>query len=175
MVHVNISSLNYLWLSFSYLYWTHEFHLLSNSITFWLQLYCDILDFANIFFPLTYRSSIMRSKWTCPFVIWQKLCITSGCSSWENAALVYTQWHLMTMFVLSNNLCCIDNTCKVVQLVMDLIKMNCCWGGHKDRVIVLNLWLMWQITHLGHLSQITFHTSREKRCLGLLSDVLIIF
>jgi hypothetical protein len=30
---------------------------------------------------------------------------------------------------------------------------------------------MWQITHLGHLSQIAFHALREKRCLGLPNDL----
>ncbi len=152
MVHVSISSLNYLWFSFSCWYLTHEFHLLSNSITLSFQLYCDISNFADILFPLTYKSSMMKSGWTCTFVMWQKLCITSSCSNQENAALDCTQQHPMTMFVFSNNLCCINNICQVVQLVMDLIKMKFCWGGHKDRVILLNLWPMWQITHLGHFS-----------------------
>jgi hypothetical protein len=81
---------------------------------FSFQLHCDISNFVDVLFPLTYRNSMMRSGQTCPIVIWQKLCITSGCSSQENATFVYTQWHFMTMFMLSNSLCCINNTYKVV-------------------------------------------------------------
>ncbi len=80
----------------------------------------------------------------------------------------------MIKFVLSNSLHYIENACEVVDLVMDLIKMNCYWGGHKDRTIVPNLRLLWQITHLGHLSQISFCTLKEKRCLGLSRDLLIV-
>jgi hypothetical protein len=57
----------------------------------------------------------------------------------KNVALVYTQRHSTTMFMFSNNLHFINNTCKVVHLVMDLIRMNCCWGGHKDQTILLDL------------------------------------
>jgi len=41
-------------------------------------------------------------------------------------------------------------------------------------MIVPNLRLLWQITHLGHLSQIAFCTLTEKRCLGLPRDLLIV-
>jgi hypothetical protein len=57
---------------------------------------------------------------------------------------------------------------------MDLIKMNCCWGGHKDQVISPNLQPLWQISQLGHLSQIAFRILRENRCLGLPSHLLIV-
>jgi len=39
---------------------------------------------------------------------------------------------------------------------------------------VPKLRLLWQITHLGHLSQIAFCTLKEKRCLGLSRDLLIV-
>jgi hypothetical protein len=34
----------------------------------------------------------------------------------------------------------INNSCKGFHMVLDLIKMNCCWGGPKDQVILLDLW-----------------------------------
>ncbi len=173
MVHASILSLNYLWFFLfvfnTWIPFALQFHYTLTLILLWH------FRFVNILFPLTYKSSMMRSGWICPFVLWQKLCITSNCNSRENVTLIFTQQHLMTMFMLSNSLHCIDNTCKVVQLVMDPIKMNCCWGRHKDWVILPNLWLMWQITHLGHFSQIALHTSREKRCLGLPNNLLIVF
>jgi hypothetical protein len=55
-----------------------------------------------------------------------KLCITSSCSNWENKAFIYTQRCLITTFVLSKKLHCIDSTCKVVHLVMVLRGMNYC-------------------------------------------------
>jgi hypothetical protein len=89
------------------------------------QLCCDNSDFVDVFFLLTYKSSMMKSGWTCPLVIWQKLCISFSCNSWENVALVCTQQRPMIKFVLSNNLHFIKNACEVVELVMDLMKMNC--------------------------------------------------
>ncbi len=109
-----------------------EFHLFFNSICTLAPTLFDILNFVDIFFPLSCKSSMMGSGRTCPLAIWYKLCITSSYSNWENGALVCTQRHSMIMFVLSNNLHCIDNTCKVVHLVMDPKRMNCCWRGHKD-------------------------------------------
>jgi hypothetical protein len=44
--------------------------------------------------------------------------------NWENTALVYIQQCLRTTFVLSKNLHYINNTYKVVHLVMGLIGMN---------------------------------------------------
>jgi hypothetical protein len=41
-------------------------------------------------------------------------------------------------------------------------------------VILLDLQQQWKITCLGHPSQITFRTSREKKVLGLPSDVIIV-
>jgi hypothetical protein len=67
-----------------------------------------------------------------------------------------------------------DNSTKVVHVVMDLVGMNLCWGGPKGRVILLDLWQLSQIARMGHPSQITFYTSREKRVLGLSIDLLIV-
>ncbi len=103
------------------------------------HLCCDILDFANLSFLFFCRNLVMKSGLTCPLVIWPKLCITFGCNSWENMTFVYMQKCLTTTFVLSKNLHCIYNTCKVVHLVMVLIGMNCCWGGPEGQVILLDL------------------------------------
>jgi len=54
----------------------------------------------------------------------QKLCITFGCNDWGIKALIFTHQRMRITFGLSNNLHCIDNTCKGVQLVMDMIGMN---------------------------------------------------
>jgi hypothetical protein len=67
-----------------------------------------------------------------------------------------------------------DNSAKVVRMVMDLVGMNFCWGAPKGQVILLDLWQLWQIACMGHPSQITFYTSREKRVLGLPIDLLIV-
>jgi hypothetical protein len=79
--------------------------------------------------------------------------------------LVYTQRCLTNMFMFSHSLHCIDSCCKVVHMVMDLIKMNYCWGGPKDRVVLLDLWQLWQITRPNHPWQIAFRTLKEKRFL----------
>jgi len=85
---------------------------------------------------------MMKNGRTCPLIIWSKLCITSGCNNWGIVTLVYTHWHLMIMFGLSNNLHYMENICKGVQLVMNLIGMNRCWGGPNGLVIFLNEWLV---------------------------------
>jgi hypothetical protein len=72
-----------------------------------------------------------------------------------------------------NNLHCIDNTYKVIHLIMDLIGLNCCWGGLEGLVILIDLWWMWQITCSSHPSQIAFCTLKVKRFLGMPSDLLI--
>jgi hypothetical protein len=139
-----------------------------------LHFHCDIIIFIDLLFPLICRSSILKSWQTCPLVIWHKLCVTSSCNNWGNVPLVYIQQCPTTMFMLSNNLHCINSTCKVVHLIMDLVGMNCCWRGPKGQVILLNLWQLWQITHLGHLSQVAFYILRKKRFLGLPNDLLIV-
>ncbi len=53
-----------------------------------LHLCCDILNFVDFFFPLFCKSLVMENGLTCSLAIWSKLCITSGCSSWKNVALV---------------------------------------------------------------------------------------
>ncbi len=138
------------------------------------HLCCDILYFANLSFPFFYRSSMMKRGLTYPFAIWSKLCITFGYNRRGNTTLIYTQRHLMITFMFSNNLHCIDSTCKVVHLVMVLIGMNYCWGGPEGRMILLNLPQQWQITHPGCPSQIAHRTLREKRFLGLPSDLMIV-
>jgi hypothetical protein len=102
------------------------------------------------------------------------LCIIFGCSSHENATVVYTQWCLMTTFVLLNNLVCTNNTYKVIHLVMDLIGLNCYWRGLKGLVILIDLWQLWQITGSNHPSQIAFCTLKVKRFLGTPSDSIIV-
>ncbi len=140
----------------------------------WFHLCCDILYFVNLSFPFFYRSSMMMRGLTYPLVIWSKLCITFSCNSWENMTLVCTQQHLMTTFMFSNNLHCIDSTYKVVHLVMVMIGMNYCWGGPKAWMILLDLPQQWQITHSDRPSQIAYCTLREKRFVGLPSDLLIV-
>jgi hypothetical protein len=73
-----------------------------------------------------------------------------------------------------NNLQCINNTYKVVHLVMVLIGMNCCWGGFEGQVIMLALLQQWQITRSDRPSQIAYRNSNVNRFLGLLSDLLIV-
>jgi hypothetical protein len=106
-----------------------------NSICTWVpfalhfHMCCDILDFVNLSFQFFCRNSMMKNGLTYSLAIWPKMCITFGCSSWENTTLIYTQQRLMTTFMLLNNLHCINNVYKVVHLVMVLIGMNCWWGG----------------------------------------------
>jgi hypothetical protein len=155
-----------------------------NSICTWIpstfhfhmcfHMCCDIFYFVNISFPFFYRNSMMKNGLTCPLAIWWKLCITSGCSTWENVALVYTQQRLMTTFMFSNNLHCINNTYKVVHLVMVLVGLNCCWRGLKGWMILLDLLQQWQITHPDHASQIAYCTSKEFFFWGLPSNLLIV-
>jgi hypothetical protein len=102
------------------------------------------------------------------------LCITFDYNSWENMAFIYTQQHPMITFVLSNNLHHIHSTFKVVHLVMDLVRMNCCCKWLEGLVIMLDLWWLWQITCLGHPSQIALCILRVKRFLGLSNNSLII-
>ncbi len=143
MVHVSISlttSFNSVSLMFIQ-NWNSIYTQIPSTLHFHLCLHlcCDILDFVDFSFPFLCKSSMMKSGLTCPLAIWSKLCITSGCISQENVALVCIQWYLTTTFVFSNNLHCIDNICKVVHLVMVLIGMNCCWGGFEGQVIMLAL------------------------------------
>jgi hypothetical protein len=139
-----------------------------------LHLYCEIIDFVDFKFPFICRNSMMKNETTCPFIIWLKLSITSSCNSWENATFFCTQQHLIITFVLSNNLHYIYSTCKVVHLVMVRIGMNYCWIGPVGQMILLNLRQMSQITCPSIPWQIAYHTWREKRFLGLPSDMLII-
>jgi hypothetical protein len=46
--------------------------------------------------------------------------------------------------------------------------------GSNDFSNFLKRQLLWQISQLGHLSQIASHILRENRCLGLPSDPLIV-
>jgi hypothetical protein len=89
----------------------------------------EIIDFVNLQFSFICISLVMKNGPTFPFAILPKLSITFGCNSWENTTLVCTQQHLTTTFMLSNSLHYIDSTCKVVQSIMVLIGMNCCWKG----------------------------------------------
>jgi hypothetical protein len=146
---------------------TLHFHLCSH-------LYCDISYFADLSFPFLCRSSMMKSGLTCSLVIWPKLCITFGCSCWENAKLICTQQCLTITFMILNNLHCINNTCKVVHLVIILIRMNCCWKRPEGWTILLNLLQQSQITSADCPSQIAYFIVREKRFLGLLNDLPII-
>lgn len=59
-------------------------------------------------------------------------------------ALICTQQLLTTTFMLSNNIHYTNNTCKVVHLIMVLIEMNCCWGGHEGWMIMLNMLQQWK-------------------------------
>ncbi len=81
----------------------------------------------------------MKSRPTFPLTILPKLSIIFGYNSNEKAALVCTQQHLTTTFVLSNNLHYRDNTCKVVHLVMVLIGMNCRWKRLASQVNLARL------------------------------------
>ncbi len=103
-----------------------------------LFIHCNISKYSNAPFPLIYRSLTMSNGQTCPLAIYPKLCITFGCSNWGITTLVCTQQCLMIMFEPSNNLHCIENSCKGVQLVMDLIRINCCWGGPNILLILLD-------------------------------------
>lgn len=141
-----------------------EFHL---QCVFYLHLHFNISYFANVSFPLICRSSMMKNWQTCPLIIQQKLCITFDCNSWENMALICTQQCSMITFMLSNNLLCIHSICKVVHLVMDFVRMNCCCKWLEGLVIMLDLWWLWQITCLSHPSQISLCILKVKRFLGL--------
>ncbi len=124
---------------FLFYYSKLEFYLHSNSICTPFHLCCDISNFTNLSSPFFYISLVMKNGLTCPLIIWLKLCITSNCRSWKTATLICTQQCLTTTFMFSNNLHYIDNIGKVVHLVMVSIGMNCCWGGPKSQVILLNL------------------------------------
>jgi hypothetical protein len=63
MVHVNISSTNFLWVPFSSLHWKLEF------LLHYLHLCYDISNFTEFFFPLISSSSMMRSGQTCPLAM----------------------------------------------------------------------------------------------------------
>jgi hypothetical protein len=86
MVHVTILSPKFFLLFFLFAFNIKK----SFALQFHLHFRCDILDFVNVFFPLTYRSSVMKNGRTCPLVIWQKLCITSSCRCRENMTFVCT-------------------------------------------------------------------------------------
>jgi hypothetical protein len=115
-----------------------KFHMHSTSI-YGTYMCCDISNFDDISFIFFYRSSMIKNGFTCPLAIWPKLCITTSCNNQENITLVCKQWRLITTFVFSKNLHCIDNICKVVHLVMVMIGMNYCWRGLKGEVILLDL------------------------------------
>jgi len=104
----------------------------------------------------------MASTFSHIFCVWSSIC-----SSFRNNLIGI-------MFMFLDSLHCISNTCKVVQLVMDMIGMNCCWRGCKGWLILIDLQQLWQITFLGHPSQIAFCTLRENRCLGLPSNMSIV-
>ncbi len=143
MVHVNISFMNFLWFP-SFVNSKLGIHSHSNSIcTLFPSLPPSLLwDYWFSWFsiPFICTSSMMKSGLICPIAISLKLSITFGCNNWKNMTLVYTQWCLMTTFMLSNSLHYIDSTCKVVHLVMVMIGMNCCWEGLMGQVILLDLW-----------------------------------
>jgi hypothetical protein len=136
MVQVSISPTNFLWLPLSFITSNFELHLHFTSIKVSISIWHFKFRSSFLSFDFVEVQVLMRSGRICPLVIYHKSCITSSYSNWENAALVYTQWCLMITFMLSNNLHCINITCKVVHLVMDLIGMNCCWGRPNGRLVV---------------------------------------
>jgi len=147
MVHVDIYFINFLWLPLDFLHSKLEFHLHFTSIsivTFQILLMFPFLQSIEVQWWGMGGHAHLQSR--------KKLCITSSCNNQEITTLVYTQQRLTSMFVLSNNVHYTYNTCKVFHLVMDSIGMNCCWGRPEGLLIVLNLWRMWQITHLSHCS-----------------------
>jgi hypothetical protein len=104
----------------------------------YLLLCCNISDFSWWFLSFDMHKFNDEEWVNMPTCNLLKVCITSGCNNWGFMALVSTQWHLMITFGLSNNLHCINNICEGVQLVVDLIGMNCCWGGHNGFMIMLD-------------------------------------
>jgi hypothetical protein len=66
------------------------------------------------------RSSMTLTGQTCQLAILFRLCITSSCSSQENAAPLCTNWHATTMFGLLNSPHYTNNTCKAIHSVIFL-------------------------------------------------------
>ncbi len=60
-------------------------------------------------------------------------------------------------------------------MVMDLIRVDYCWGRPNGLVILLDQRLLWQITCLDLPFFITPHALKGRRFSGLLSDLLIVF